>query len=157
MPALLFCLLLGVFNGCRTIIPTAILCWFAWTGHLHAEGMWFAFLAHPVAVAIFTMCAASELVADKLPGTPSRLQAPLLFARLCAGAFAGAVLASAIFAGIRNGAMLGTSGALLGAILGYWLRTQTVIRLRLPDYTVALTEDLIVIVGSIAVVAPSRA
>jgi uncharacterized membrane protein len=152
MPVLLFCLMLGVFGGCRTMMPTAVLCWFAYTGRLQAEGMWFGFLGHPVAVGVFTLCAVGELVVDKLPMTPSRLQAPLLLARLCGGAFVGAVLAAAMFMAWNIGALLGTSGALLGAVAGYWLRTRAVTRFKLPDWPVALTEDIVVIAGSVAVV-----
>jgi uncharacterized membrane protein len=133
--------------------PVAVLCWFAYAGRLQSAETWFAFLAHPWAVALFTLCAAGELVVDKLPMTPSRLQAPLLLARLCGGAFVGAVLGSVVLAAARSGAMLGASGALLGALAGYWLRTRTVTHFKLPDYVVALTEDALVIAGSIAVVA----
>ncbi len=134
------------------MMPTAVLCWFAYTGRLDSEGMWFGFLGNPWVVAALTLCAAGELVVDKLPMTPSRLKAPLLLARLCAGAFVGAVLASAMFMAANIGALLGTSGALLGAVAGYWLRTRTVARFRLPDWVVAVTEDAVVIAGAVAVV-----
>ena len=93
---------------------------------------------------------------DKLPITPSRLKWPLLIARLCAGAFVGSVLATQNFQ-IKEygyyGALIGLSGALLGALIGYMLRTRLVTHFHLPDYGVALAEDCIAIAGSIGVVA----
>jgi len=151
----LFPFLLGAFCGSRTMLPTGVLCWFAFTGRLHAGGTWFAFLANPLTVAIFTTAVIAELIVDKLPITPSRLKAPLLVARLCAGAFVGAVLATAI--GSRDvssavGAGLGASGAVFGALIGYWLRTRLVMRLRVPDWVVAVVEDATAILGSYMVV-----
>jgi uncharacterized membrane protein len=153
MPALLFSFLIGAFCGSRTMPPAAVLCWFAFTGRLHTDGTWFAFLGQPLPVAIFTTAMLAELLIDKLPITPSRLKAPLLLARLCAGAFTGAVLASAMLESSHAGMLLGASGALIGALIGYWLRTGIVKKAGWPDYVVALMEDAITIAGSTAVVA----
>jgi len=152
MPVLLFSFLIGAFCGSRTMLPTAVLCWFAFTGRLHVTGTWFAFLGQPLVVAIFTTAAIAELLVDKLPITPSRLKAPLLLARLCAGAFVGAVLAAALLQSSKMGALIGASGALLGALIGYWLRTGCAARFKLPDYVVALAEDGITIAGSVVVI-----
>jgi uncharacterized membrane protein len=151
MPPLLFCFLLGALCGSRTMMPVTVLCWFAFFGKLHAGGM-FALPGLPLAVAIFTTAAIAELIVDKLPVTPSRLKAPLLIGRLCFGGFVGAVLARAMFEGGREGALLGVSGALMGAVVGYWLRTGLVKKTGWPDYAVALMEDATTIAGSIAVV-----
>jgi uncharacterized membrane protein len=114
--------------------------------------MWFGFLGNPWVVAALTLCAAGELVVDKLPMTPSRLKAPLLLARLCGGAFVGAVLATVLAMPWNAGALMGTSGALLGSVAGYWLRVGSVKRLQVKDWMVAVTEDVVVIAGSVAVV-----
>jgi len=153
MLIILIILLLGAFNGSRTMTPTSVLCWFAFVGRLHVGGTWFAFLGQPLVVAIFTTAAIAELLVDKLPITPSRLKAPLLLARLGAGAFVGAVLAAAMLQSSKLGALIGASGALLGALIGYWLRTRIVKKTGLQDYVVALAEDGITIAGSIVVVA----
>jgi uncharacterized membrane protein len=152
MPPLLFSFLIGAFCGSRTMMPIAVLCWFAFFGKLHAGGM-FTLPALPLTVAVFTTAAIAELIVDKLPMTPSRLKAPLLIGRLGAGAFVGAVLAGAISEHGRAGALLGASGALIGALMGYWLRTGIVRKTGWPDHVVALMEDGITIAGSIAVVA----
>jgi uncharacterized membrane protein len=145
--------LIGAFCGSRTMLPAAVLCWFAFVVKLHAQGTWFAILATPLAVAILTTAVIAELIVDKLPMTPSRLKAPLLLGRMCAGAFTGAVLASALHVGGRDGAVLGASGALIGAIVGYWLRLGIPKRMGWTDMKVALLEDAVTVVGSIVVVA----
>jgi len=133
------------------MLPTTVLCWFAFTGRLHVGGTWFAFLAEPLVVAILTTAVAAELLVDKLPITPSRLMWPLLLARLGAGAFVGAVLAAVIGGrdlGAHGGALAGAGGALLGALIGYGLRTGLVKRMRLPDWLVAVLEDATTLCGS---------
>jgi uncharacterized membrane protein len=153
MPPLLFCFLLGGFCGSRTMMPTAVLCWFAFIMKLPAQGMWFAFLASPLAVAIFTTAAIAELILDKLPIARSRLQPTGLIARMCTGAFVGTVLAGVVQQSGRAGALLGVSGALIGALVGYGLRTGIVKKTGWPDHVVALMEDATTIAGSIAVIA----
>ncbi len=157
MPPLLFSFLLGAFCGSRTMLPTGVLCWFAFVGRLQTGGTWFAFLGQPLPVAIFTTAVIAELLVDKLPFTPSRLKAPLLIARLCAGAFVGAVLAAVMLENGHAGALLGASGALIGALVGYALRMGIAKKTGWPDYVVALMEDATTIVGSILVVAVALA
>jgi uncharacterized membrane protein len=152
MPSLLFCFLLGAFCGSRTMLPATMLCWFAFVVKLPTQGTWFAFLASPLVVAVLTTAVIAELIVDKLPITPSRLKAPLLLGRLGAGAFVGAVLAGAMHLNGREGALLGASGALIGTVVGYWLRTGIVMKTGWPDYVVALMEDATTVVGSLAVV-----
>jgi uncharacterized membrane protein len=153
MPPLLFCFLLGGFCGSRTMTPATVLCWFAFAVKLPTQGTWFAFLASPLMVAIFTTAAIAELILDKLPITRSRLQPTGLIARMCTGALVGTVLAGVLQQSGRAGALLGVSGAVIGALVGYWLRTRIVKWTGWPDYVVGLMEDATAIAGSITVVA----
>jgi uncharacterized membrane protein len=153
MPPLLFCFLIGAFCGSRTMTPAAVLCWFAFVVKLPAQGTWFAFLASPLVVAILTTAMIAELILDKLPIARSRLQPTGLLARLCSGAFTGAVVATVLLQSKEMGALLGASGALIGALVGYALRTGLVKKTGWPDHVVALMEDATAIAGSIAVVA----
>jgi uncharacterized membrane protein len=132
--------------------PATVLCWFAFVVKLPAQGTWFAFLASPLMVAILTTAMIAELIVDKLPIAKSRLQPRGLLPRLCTGAFTGAVLATALLQSKEMGALLGSSGALIGALVGYALRTGIVKKTGWPDYVVALMEDATTITGSIAVV-----
>jgi len=152
MPPLLVSFLLGGFCGSRTMTPATVLCWFAFVVKLQTQGTWFAFLASPLVVAILTTAAIAELIFDKLPLGRSRLQPVGLIGRICTGAFVGAVMAGAMYESGREGALLGVSGAVLGALIGYWLRTRIVKWTGWPDIVVALMEDATAIAGSIVVV-----
>lgn len=66
------------------------------------------------------LAAAGELVGDKLPQAPSRLQPEGLAPRLAFGAVAGAILAHRE-GGARDQAVLAAGLGLLGAATGSWL------------------------------------
>jgi uncharacterized membrane protein len=109
-------------------------------------------IAAPVVAYLFTLLAAGELVADKLPFTPSRLSAGPLAGRLLLGALCGSVLLAVSHQSLLLGAVLGASGGLLGSYLGYTLRRLLVTRAHLPDLVVALVEDAVAIGGALAIV-----
>jgi uncharacterized membrane protein len=75
------------------------------------------------------VAAAGELVADKLPSTPSRLEPAGLTGRLLSGAICGRLAAG------RSGAAGGAAAALLSAVAGNRARTA------LPGPRAALAED----------------
>ena len=81
-----------------------------------------------------------ELIADKLPGTPSRLAAAPLTARLVAGAVGGTLLARRASTGPALPALLGTTGAAAGTYAGAQLRTWA--SARRYGWLAALAEDL---------------
>jgi uncharacterized membrane protein len=62
------------------------------------------------------------------------------------------VMAAVMFESSRAGMLIGASGALIGALVGYALRMGIAKKTGWPDYAVALMEDMTVIVGSIMVV-----
>jgi uncharacterized membrane protein len=104
------------------------------------------------AVIVLTLLALAELVADKLPQTPSRTAPVGLVARLVTGGLAGACVAAGSAGSALLGALLGGAGGLVGGFLGYQVRTQLVKALGTPDISIALLEDLIAIGGSLWVV-----
>ncbi len=95
--------------------------------------------------------AVGELVADKLPFTPSRLSPLALGARMASGGWSGERLVHRFGGSGGAGAALGVGGALAGAWLGYTIRAA--ISKRIPDPFVALVEDGIAIWGARAVTA----
>jgi uncharacterized membrane protein len=101
------------------------------------------------AVAIFTLLAAVELVADKLPQTPSRTAPPGLIARIVMGGLTGACIAAAGGQMIVLGVLLGVLGAVAGCFAGYQARTRLVRGLGTRDLNIALVEDVIAIAGSL--------
>ena len=68
---LLLSLLIGFFAGLRSLTAPAATAWAVYLGWLKLEGS-LALMGSVAAVAAFTLLAIVELVADKLPRTPSR-------------------------------------------------------------------------------------
>jgi uncharacterized membrane protein len=104
----------------------------------------------PLAMAL----AAGELVADKLPQTPSRLLPAALLFRILSGAYCGGEIATRRHASRLTGSALGAAGAVAAAYGGYGLRKYLTETLRLPAFPVAACEDGIAVLAARASVAP---
>jgi uncharacterized membrane protein len=97
------------------------------------------------AVAIFSLLAIGELVADKLPKTPKRTAPAPLAARVITGGLCGASLCEAAGESLLFGALLGGIGGVIGAFVGYDIRRRLVNNLKITDFLVAICEDLMAI------------
>lgn len=146
--------LLGVVSGLRSMTAPAIVAWGAGLGWLHLEGTPLSFLGVTWARYLLTLFMVAELVADKLPRTPSRTLLGPFVARVLLGGLAGAALAVGSGSSLALGAVLGALGGIAGTFGGYQARTGLVRALRVPDYVVALAEDGVAIGGAILVVSP---
>jgi uncharacterized membrane protein len=149
-------LAIGFVAGLRSMTAPAAVSWAACYGWLNLQGTPLQFMGSGVAVAIFTLAALAEYVADKLPRTPSRTNAGPLIGRMVLGGLSGAALAGAFGTSLLAGAVLGALGAMLGAYAGYHARRQLVARLRVRDLVVALGEDLITVLLAVVVVTGLR-
>jgi uncharacterized membrane protein len=152
MTILFFCFLLGCVAGLRSLTAPAVVCWGAHFAWLHFVGTRFAFVEHTPTLIIFTLLALFELVIDKLPNTPARTSAPGLIARVVTGALCGCALALSTGGNPMVAAVSGILGALVGTFAGYNGRQALVVRAHLPDFAVALAEDVIAITGGLLVV-----
>jgi uncharacterized membrane protein len=143
---------IGIVAGLRSMTAPAVVSWAArlWWPQVQSTPLAFMTMA-PVAY-LFTVLAAGELIADKLPFTPSRLSAGPLIGRLVLGALSGSVLQAAAHQSLPLGALLGGAGGLAGAYLGYTVRRWLVTKLGLPDLVVALTEDAVAIGAALGIV-----
>ena len=153
MPAmtLLLAFLVGFLAGLRSLTPPAATAWAAHLGWLKLERP-LSLMGSVPAVAIFTLLAAMELVADKLPFMPSRKLPPGLIARIVSGGLTGACVAASGAQGILPGAVLGAAGGVAGCFAGYSARTGIVNALETRDLYVALLEDLAAVAGSLWIV-----
>jgi uncharacterized membrane protein len=97
-------------------------------------------LGHPVAKGVVALAAAGELVADKLPRTPSRLSPPGLMARLVNGALSAGLLARRAGDDPIPHMAIGALAALAGAVRGHRFRARLAARLH-SDIPGALVED----------------
>ena len=107
------------------------------------------------AVAVFTLLAAGELVADQLPSTPSRTRPAGLSARFVLGGLSGACIAVSASQSIAIGAALGACGGVVGAFAGYEARTRLVRALNVPDFVIASLEDALAIAAGLFIVSVS--
>jgi uncharacterized membrane protein len=150
--ALLLVLGIGIVAGLRSLTAPAVTCWASYLGWLPVRNTPLHFMGSTAAVAIFSLLAVLELVADQLPSTPSRTAPAGLIARVLLGGLSGATVASA---GGQNGwlgAALGAVGGVIGAFGGYQLRTGLVSWLKVPDFVIATLEDIVAIAGGLFLV-----
>ena len=150
--SLILALTIGFVAGLRTMTAPAAVSWAAWYGWLQLDGTPLGFMGSGLAVAIFTVAAVAEYVADKLPRTPNRTSTGPLVGRILLGGLSGAALSAALQSPLFTGAALGGLGAVLGAYAGYYVRRQLVSRMRVKDIGVALTEDVVTILIAYLVV-----
>jgi uncharacterized membrane protein len=88
---------------------------------------------------LLVAAAAGELVADKLPATPSRLEPAGIAGRLALGALAAALFARTRQAPWIPAAAIGGSSAVVAAKLGHDVRAR--LAQHAPDPVVAVGED----------------
>ena len=154
---LLLAVVIGVVAGLRSLTAPAVVAWAAHLGwqnlgwlNLHSSPL--HFMAAVWTVGIFTLLALGEFVADQLPSTPSRTAPVGLSARIVTGGLSGATLAVAGGAPTWLGALAGAIGGVAGAFGGYQARVGLVRALRVPDFAVAIPEDLVAIALGVLVV-----
>ena len=81
---LLFAFLIGFFAGLRSLMAPATTAWAVHLGWLKIQRP-FSLIGAVPSVGIFTVLAVIELIADKLPQTPSRTSPPGLDRAYCDG------------------------------------------------------------------------
>jgi uncharacterized membrane protein len=143
---------LGAVTGLRSMTGVAALSnhlsdrW--WLGR-HATRLerWLADDTVAVSVAAF---AAGELLADKLPGIPDRVEPAPLLGRGVIGAALGALAAGPDDR--LAGSLIGGAAAITGAYLGWFLRREAGRSTMIPDPIIALAEDALAVLAALRVV-----
>lgn len=152
--------LIGLVAGLRTMTPPAAVSWGARLGWLNLHGTPLAFLGASAATWILSAAALSELVADKLPGIPSRKTPAPFIGRVLMGAFCGTALGMNANANALSGALAagvaGAVGAIAGTLGGYESRARLVRAIGGKDWPIALLEDAIAVGLAFWVVRRSR-
>ena len=129
--------------------PAAV-AWGSYLGWVPVAGTWASFMGHWIAVAIFSVLAVVEFIADQLPSTPSRKVPQQFGARIVSGAFCGAVL------GATSGATIaclvaGAAGAVIGTLGGASVRGRLASAFG-KDAPAAFLEDAVAIAGALLIV-----
>jgi uncharacterized membrane protein len=150
---LLLAVAIGFIAGLRSMTAPAAVAWAVSFGWLSLEGTPLAFLGSAAARYILLVLMVGELVLDKLPFTPSRTRPGPFMGRVVAGALSGAALLAGLGESLPLGALAGGIGAVGGTLAGYRARTGLVRALGVPDYVVAVLEDVVAVGGALLVVA----
>jgi uncharacterized membrane protein len=134
---------IGIVAGLRSLTAPAVVAWGAHLNWLNLQGSPLAFMGSTAAVAIFSLLALGELVADKLPTTPKRTAPAPLLARIITGGLCGACLCAAEGKSLLAGTLLGGTGGFVGTFLGYSIRKR--LDLHIKDLVVAVCEDVVAV------------
>ncbi len=129
-------ILLGFFVGLRTFTPPAVI--------------WLMRRGTPLAYALGIL-ALAEYAGDLYPKTPARTRSVGLIARACSGALCGWAVTSSTGSPMLAGALLGAVAAIVGAYAGLGARLRAITLI--GAVPAALLEDVVAIIGSVAVVA----
>jgi|KBSSwiStaDraftv2_1062776.scaffolds.fasta_scaffold686205_2 uncharacterized membrane protein len=129
-------MLLGAASGLRSQLGVA-------TVVARADSSLPQILRRPLTRRLLMVAAAGELIADKLPATPSRLAPPGIASRLLLGALAAGLFAETQRAPWRPAAAIGATSAALAAKLGHDLRAR--LARHAPDPAVAVVEDAVAV------------
>src|SRR4051794_27600168 len=97
----------------------------------------FAFLGMVSVAIVISVLALGELIGDKLPKVPPRIQAAPLLARAVSGALCGAALCVSAGRPWMAGLICGPLGSIAGAFSGYQVRRGITRRLYIPDFVIA--------------------
>jgi uncharacterized membrane protein len=98
-------------------------------------------LRQPWTMRVLVAAAVGELIADKLPTTPSRLEPSGIAGRLVLGALAAGLFARTRQAPWLPSAGIGAASAIVSAKIGHDLRAQ--LAKQVPDPAVAVVEDTV--------------
>ena len=134
---------IGIVAGLRSLTAPAVVALGAHLSWLNLHGSSLAFMGSTTAVAVFSLLAIGELIADKLPMIPKRTAPAPLTGRFVTGGLCGACLCAAAGKSLLAGALLGGIGGVIGAFLGYGIRRR--LDLHIKDLVVAGCEDTIAI------------
>ena len=148
--------IIGIAAGLRSMTPPAVVAWAAHWGWLRLDGTPLAFLDSTAARYILLAAMLAELVGDQLPSTPPRTRVGPFTARIVSGALCGAAVVVGVGGGLAVGAVAGGIGGVVGTLGGYRARTGLVRLLPVPDFPIALLEDLIAIGTALLVVSAGR-
>jgi uncharacterized membrane protein len=142
---------IGAVAGLRPMMAPAVIAWALRRGWIRPGRSPFARIVSASASKRIAELAISELIADKLPFTRSRLNAAPLVSRIVSGAICGAAIHGTVKRSLAEGAVLGGLGALAGAVTGYYVRQR--LNRDMPDFAIALLEDALAVGGGAIIVA----
>lgn len=137
--------IIGLVAGMRSMMAPALVSRFLDGRRKKEDAFPMRLLGHPWAPTITAMMAAGELIGDKLPMTPPRIEAPSLFGRAASGALCGAAIGIRHKTSVGATTLVGGAAAVASTYAMYHLRRAMGERLNIPDVAVAVGEDALAI------------
>lgn len=135
---------LGVIAGMRAFSAPAVVCLKLSKDAAAVEpGPWLTLASSRQAAWFWTLLAAGEMVADKVPGMPNRTDPLSLVGRISSGAVCGALVSRSARRNAIGGALLGALSAAGSTFLTYHFRQK--LANRISDPLAAVAEDAVVI------------
>jgi len=142
---------MGAVAGLRPMTAYAVVAWSLKRRWISRRSSPFGRIISANASKTLAKIAMSELIADKLPFTPSRLKVAPLASRVVSGVICGATIQSARERAVATGAILGGLASIAAAFAGYRARRR--LSQDLPDLAVALMEDALALGGGVVIAA----
>ena len=134
---------LGVVAGMRSMIPLALLDWTKPAAEGEDNSLVSRLSNLPAARISVTTAALGEIIADKLPNTPSRIKPGPFLGRIAIGGQVGSTMFRRANKSAIMGAAIGATGATVGTLIGYYSRTTLDKTTKVPDPVWGVTEDII--------------
>lgn len=155
MRLILFAFLIGVVSGLRSMAAPAAVSWAVQLKCLPVGQTWLEFLGFKWTPWVLSIAALGEIIADKLPSTPSRKALVPFVARIVSGALCGGAMGAAL-GNLYLGMACGVAGAVAGTLGGYAARICLVRAIGGRDLPIALLEDVVAVVGAVCLVVFAR-
>ncbi|UOE46478.1 DUF4126 family protein [Mucilaginibacter sp. SMC90] len=103
------------------------------------------FMQSTTVAAVLNVLSVTELIADKLPSTPNRIEPGGVAGRCLSGALAGASIYKAVGGKSLTGALIGGATAIAATYGSYYLRKNIVKANHIADPLIGAAEDALVI------------
>ncbi|WP_114938066.1 DUF4126 family protein [Mucilaginibacter endophyticus] len=108
------------------------------------------FMQSTTVAAVLKVLSVTELIADKLPSTPNRIEPAGVAGRGLSGALAGASIYKAVGGKTLTGALIGGAAAIAASYASYYLRKNIVKANHIADPLIGAAEDALVIGAGIS-------
>ncbi|RDV16732.1 DUF4126 family protein [Pontibacter diazotrophicus] len=140
----------GALAGMRSLAaPTLLSHFVSEDGSSPLQHTPLRFLGNSTVAMVLKGLAASELVGDKMPGVPDRIELPSLIMRGTTGAVAGAAIYLMSHKKAAEGAAIGAVAAIAATYGSFYLRKTLCEKTRLADPIYGALEDALVIASGI--------
>jgi uncharacterized membrane protein len=144
---------LGALAGVRAALPNALLGRASNRRRSSRRGKVAGLLGSGLGERVLTVAGLAELLGDKLPGIPARVDISPRLARIGSGGMAGALLGHRRPKDMALLALVGGATAALSTVLSYRLRQRAISRWGMSSAGSGLLEDVLVL-GAAAALLP---